>query len=213
MQAAYSPVAVMSTGNWAVPGAPPWSLVLSSTARNLVGLFCGLGVAAIAGGVVLALVAGTVSTSSSHVSGLGSAPVAQPASGSTSGGSPVSRAQALSRTSASYRKLGTALSSYAQTESTCPVGGLACVIKGDKKVMRAFARTAATQRSITMPTAGSKQANLAFIGQLHRGHTIFRSLSEATSAQQYLVRSNAAHIQDYVQRLTRTETKLLSTLE
>ncbi|MEP7022514.1 MAG: DUF4389 domain-containing protein [Actinomycetota bacterium] len=212
----YGPV---STENWAVPGAPPWLLVLSQGARKLVTFFLVIGVVVAIAAAVIVSVAGQTRTSGSVSFGLGTSPSSDGGSGSSSGGgsgsgggSVATKQSAIDQTEGAFRKLEKAVTTFASSEAKCSPGDLTCVTAADHKVAKAFTAMAATERSINMPTPASQQAAAALIKVLHHGNRIFHRLATATSSSQYLDRSGKVKLPTFLSKLSTTYAHLILAL-
>jgi uncharacterized membrane protein YgcG len=215
-----------STDSWAVPGSPPWQLVLSPGARKLVTLFLVLGVLV---AIVVGATTSSLQTTSSHPQstfggGTGSAGGTGsgnggPGSGGSStgtggaGGTPLSRQAALNRTQGQFHTLENAVSAYSTAEGSCGTGDLGCVTRADKKVAKAFAAMAAGQRAMTMPTPGAQAASKALIKVLHKGNRIFHSLGTASSDTQYIQRSEKIKLQTFLGSLGKDYSNLIVAID
>jgi hypothetical protein len=195
--------------------------VLSSGARKLVGLFIGLGPIAIAAVAVIAVVvaSGAKHNAQNALQSLGQ-PTASQGTGNGSGsngsggtgGTQVTKAEGFSRTQGGFRKLATAMESYAKAEGSCGTD-LSCLSKGALSAQKAFAAEADAQRSMLMPTAESRALNAKFISALHRGHDFFHSLSSATDLTKLLDLTTKFPLTSYTSNLSKTYGKLIVALE
>ena len=165
--------------NWRVPGNPPWPLVLSQRARQLLTLFIVLGV--IVGGVY-GVTVGNRTGSRDTVA---------------------SRHTALSKTQAGLTTLGREMTTFGSAAQTCqnnpPV--LACIKSATTKAENAFGDLVSVQEGISMPTPGSKHASAEVVSDLKKGEGIFQRLSSASSAQQYSKIANTSGLQDLLSQL------------
>jgi hypothetical protein len=188
---AYGTPQAMSTTGWSVPGSPPWPLVLSQRAKQLVGLFIGLGVIiAAAYFVFIAVVVG-------HA-----------ASGTES------RAAALSQSEAAFHGLSTSMTAFGTQTTACRTNHhpLPCVIAADRKASAAFAVYASAQGGIGMPTSSTQKASSLMTADATRAQQIFQQLSASTSVAQYEQRVSASNLQQVLTQLQQTYTALETTL-
>jgi hypothetical protein len=218
--AGYGGYGQMATqGQGTLSGPPPWPLVLSSGARKLVGLFIALGPIAAAAVAVIAVVvaSGAKSDAQDALNSLGQ-PTASQGTGSGSGGNggvagiKVTKAQAFSRTQSGFEKLAKDMGAYAKSEGSCSTD-LSCLTKGALAAQKAFAKEAARQRSMIMPTAQSRALNAKFVKDLHKGNAYFHSLSSATSATGLLDLATKFPLTNYTSHLSKDYGKLIVSLE
>jgi hypothetical protein len=197
--------------------------VLSSGARGLVTLILILGVLVAIGEGVATSSLQTASTNPQITFGSGNGQGSGGGSGSASGGSstgtgsggatPVSKQAALNRTEAQFHTLEKAVTAYSRAEGSCPIGGLGCVTRVDKRVARAFAAMAAGQRAIAMPTPAAQTASQAMIKDLHKGNRIFHSLATASSDTQYIQRSEKVKLPAFLSGLATDYSRLVLALD
>jgi len=140
-------------------GGQPWRLVLSSTAKGLVGMFVALGALVFVLYVVLIGVAISSSTT-------------------------VSKAAAELSVKTAYDSLGRTVTSFDSKVSACS-GRLSCVNRVDAQMSTAFATFGAQLHGIAMPTAASSTASATLQSEASQIATDFQQLSTATSASQY----------------------------
>jgi hypothetical protein len=180
----------MSTTGWSVPRSPPWPLVLSQGAKQLVGLFIGLGVIIAAGYFVFIAV------------------VISNASGT------VSRAAALSQSTAAFHGLSTSMTAFGTQTTACRASHspLPCVVAADREASAAFGVYASAQSGIGMPTSSTQKASSLITADATRAQQIFQQLSASTSVAQYDQRANASDLQQVLTQLQQTYTALETTL-
>ena len=130
-----------------------------------------------------------------------------------SGGTPLTRPQALHQTQAAFHKFSDAMTAFAKAEAGCGSGDLTCVTKGALGAQKGFAAMADSLRAMSMPSAASRAANAKFIQDLHKGHTFFHSLSSATTATQYLDRTSAFPLPTYLSKLSKDYGHLIVAIE
>lgn len=188
---AYGAPQAMSKAGWSVPGSPPWPLVLSQGARQLVGLFLGLGVIIAAASFVI--IAVVVSNAQSGT---------------------VSRAAALNQTAAAFHGLSTSMTAFGTQTTACRASHhpLPCVIAADRKAGAAFAAYASEQAAIGMPTSSTQQASSLMTADATRAQQIFQQLSASKSVAQYEQRATASNLQQVLTQLQQTYTALETTL-
>ena len=181
----------MSGAGLSVPGSPPWPLVLSQRAKQLVGLFLGLGV--IIAAAYLVFIAVVVSNAQSSTD---------------------SRAAALSQSAAAFRGLSTSMTAFGTQTTACRTNHhpLPCVIAADRKASAAFAVYASAQGAIGMPTSSTQQASSLMTADATRAQQIFQQLSASKSVAQYEQRVNASNLQQVLTQLQQTYTALATTL-
>ena len=187
---AYGTPQTMSKTGWSVPGSPPWPLVLSQGAKQLVGLFIGLGVIIAAGYFVFIAV------------------VISNASGT------VSRAAARSQSTAAFHGLSTSMTAFGTQTTACRASHnpLPCVIAADRKASAAFGVYASAQSGIGMPTSSTQKASSLITADATRAQQIFQQLSASTSVAQYEQRAKASDLQQVLTQLQQTYTALETTL-
>jgi Domain of unknown function (DUF4389) len=140
-------------------GDQPWRLVLSSSAKRLLGLFLVLGVVLFAGYLV-AIIAATNSS---------------PA---------VSRAEAAFSVEAAYSQLSSTLSGFDSKVSGCQ-GRLSCVNGVDGQMSGAFRSFANEMGGISMPDSASSAAAARVQADAAQAGRDFSQLSTASSVGQY----------------------------
>jgi hypothetical protein len=137
----------------------PWRLVLSSSAKSLVGMFLAIGAALL---VVYGVIIGLAVSSNSTVS----------------------KAEAVASVESSFAALSSTLAGFDAKVAACH-GSLSCVNKVDATMGQAFNNFAQDMQGKPMPTAASRaaaatvQADAAQIGQ------DFQKLATARSVSQY----------------------------
>jgi hypothetical protein len=141
-------------------GDQPWRLVLSSTAKGLLGLFLALGVVLFVGYLVAGIAIG----------------------GSHNG--TVSRAQATTSVEASFAKLSSTLSGFDAKVAGCQ-GKLSCVNKVDAQMSGAFSNFAQDMSGISMPDSTSSAAAARVQADAAQAGRDFSKLSTASSVSQY----------------------------
>ncbi|HEV2373560.1 MAG TPA: DUF4389 domain-containing protein [Streptosporangiaceae bacterium] len=167
---------------WAVPGEPPWRLALSQQARNLVGVFIGLGILFWIGYSVA--IGFAVSQQSSVVS----------------------RQTAINNTQAHYLTLNRSLLSFAQKTQTCQGNSdvLKCVTDVDRQAAAAldeFATSVSSEAMPASPASASAKAS-ALATSASDTATVFRHLSTATSPTQYQSIILSSNLQGLLGRIT-----------
>lgn len=187
--AGYGTAQIMSKAGWSVPGEPPWRLVLSQGARQLVGLFIGLGVLIAAGCVVFIVVVVSHATES--------------------------RAAALTQSVAAFHELSTSMTAFGTQTTACRASHhpLPCVIAADRKASTAFGTYASAQGGIGMPDSSTQQASNLMTSDATRAQQIFQQLSESKNVAQYEQRVSASNLQQVLTQLQQTYTVLVTTLE
>jgi len=140
-------------------GEQPWRLVLSSTAKGLMGMFLALGALVF---VLYAVLIGVAISSSTTVS----------------------KAAAELSVKTAYDSLGQTVTSFDSKVSACS-GRLSCVNRVDAQMSRAFAAFGSQLQGISMPTAASSAASVTLQSDASQIATDFRQLSTASSASQY----------------------------
>jgi hypothetical protein len=188
---AYGAPQAMSEAGWSVPGSPPWPLVLSQRARQLVGLFLGLGV--IIAAAYFVIIAAVVSNTQSSTE---------------------SRAAALNQTAAAFHGLSTSMTAFGTQTTACKTSHdpLPCVTAADRKAAAAFAAYASEQAAIGMPTSSTQQASSQMTADATRAQQIFQQLSASKSVAQYEQRAAASNLQQVLTQLQQTYTSLETTL-
>jgi Domain of unknown function (DUF4389) len=140
-------------------GDQPWRLVLSGTAKGLVGLFLGLGVVLF----VVYLVAIIAASNSNNT---------------------VSRAGATISVEASFAQLSRTLSAFDSKVASCQ-GKLSCVNKVDGQMSGAFSNFAQDMSGISMPDSASSTAAARVQADAAQAGHAFHTLSTASSVGQY----------------------------
>jgi hypothetical protein len=165
---------------WAVPGNPPWPLVLSSGARKLIGLFIALGALLIVGYVVL--IVAVVGSSSS----------------------PLTRADAIISVQSANITLSRTLTAFPAKTSACASSQqpLKCVTNLDKQVASAFDAFGNTVRSTSMPSAAASTTASQLASAAARAGQVFQRLGSATSVAQYQSLANGSNIQQIVDQVS-----------
>ena len=141
-------------------GDQPWRLVLSGTAKRLLGLFLALGVVLFAGYLVAGIAIG-----SSH-------------------NGTVSRAGATISVEASFAKLSSTLSAFDAKVASCQ-GKLSCVNKVDAQMSGAFGGFAQDMSGISMPDSTSSAAAARVQADGAQAGRDFSKLATASSVSQY----------------------------
>jgi hypothetical protein len=141
-------------------GDQPWRLVLSSTAKGLLGLFLALGVVLFVGYLVAGIAIG-----SSH-------------------NGTVSRAEATISVEASFAQLSSTLSAFDSKVTGCQ-GKLSCVNKVDAQMSGAFSNFAQDMSGISMPDSTSSAAAARVQADAAQAGRDFSKLSTASSVSQY----------------------------
>jgi hypothetical protein len=141
-------------------GDQPWRLVLSSTAKGLLGLFLALGVVLFVGYLVVGIAIGTSKNST------------------------VTRAEAAFSVQTSFAKLSSTLSAFDSKVSGCQ-GKLSCVNKVDAQMSGAFSNFAQDMSGISMPDGASSAAAARVQGDAAQAGRDFSKLSTAGSVSQY----------------------------
>ena len=188
---AYGTPQAMSKAGWSVPGSPPWPLVLSQGAKQLVGFFIGLGVLiAVAYFVIIAVVIGHAASSTQ------------------------SRAAALTQSEAAFRGLSTSMTAFGTQTTACKANSdpLRCVTAADRKAGTAFAGYASLQAGIGMPDSSTQQASNLLTSDASRAQQIFQQLSESKTVAQYEKRVSASNLQQVLTQLQQTYSALQATL-
>jgi Domain of unknown function (DUF4389) len=187
---AYGTPQAMSKAGWSVPGSPPWPLVLSREAKQLVGLFIGLGVIIAAGYFVFIAVLVSHATRTE------------------------SRAAARSQSTAAFHGLSTSMTAFGTQTTACRASHnpLPCVIAADRKASAAFGVYASAQSGIGMPTSSTQKASSLIAADATHAQQIFQQLSASTSVAQYEQRANASNLQQVLTQLQQTYTALETTL-
>jgi hypothetical protein len=162
-------------------GDASWRLVLSGTARKLVGVFIVLGVLLAVGVSVL----DTVVLSNSGPSAANA------------------NAQVLSDAVPAT----TAINNYSASVTACK-GSLSCVADLDRQVAAKLTTFAGQLPGIGMPSARAQAADAAMASSVSRTAAIFARLGAATSATQYISLAKAANLEQSVSQLNQAYTNL-----
>ncbi len=140
-------------------GDQPWRLVLSGTAKGLVGMFLAIGVLVAVLWVVLIAVA-------------------------ASSNNTVSKAVAAASVQTAYAKLSTTVGSFDSKVSGCG-GKLSCVNRVDSQMSQSFRTFGSDIQGISMPTPASTAAAGTVQSDADQIGTDFQRLSTASSVSQY----------------------------
>ena len=177
----------MPTTGWLVPGGPPWRLVLSQSSKRLVTFFIVLGVLVMA--VYIAIVVVVASNASSNT---------------------VSRAVALSDTTAAFGKLNTAVGKFGSQTTACSSSStpLRCLTAADQGAGQAFGDFAREQGDIAMPAGPPQDANRQLVAQVSRAQNVFRRLASSNSRAQYLRISSSSGIQQILSQIEQAYQRL-----
>lgn len=140
-------------------GDQPWRLVLSSTAKSLVGMFLAIGV------LVLVLYGVLIGVA-------------------ISANSTVSKAEAELSVKAAYTSLGSTVATFDSAVSGC-AGKLSCVNRVDARMSQAFTKFGSDLHGIAMPTPASTAASATVQSDANQIGTDFQRLSTASSVSQY----------------------------
>jgi len=142
------------------PGRPSWELLLSSGARQLVGLFVVLG---------LILVAATSAVSAVQAT------------------STVSRAESIRHVETAHAALVRATAGFSATMSSCQTKAdpLPCVTAADRAVAQAFGAFGQALRQTAMPSASSSAAASRISSAAAQLQRIFQELGSSSSLGQY----------------------------
>jgi len=177
----------MPTTGWLVPGGPPWRLVLSQSSKRLVTFFIVLGVLVMA--VYIAIVVVVASNASSNT---------------------VSRAVALSETTAAFGKLNTAVGKFGSQTTACRSSStpLRCLTAADQGAGQAFGDFAREQGDIAMPAGAPQDANRQLIAQVSRAQHVFQRLASSNSRAQYLRISRSSGIQQILGQIEQAYQRL-----
>ena len=169
----------LSPSSRAVPGSPPWPLVLSGAARKLVGLFLALGVLGIAAYVVLTVL--VISNSSSSLS----------------------REQAITQVQAAQAQANLTLTRYSSQISACNSASdvLQCATRLDKQAAQALGTFGATVRSMQMPSAPASAAAGHLADAATNAQHAFAQLGAATSISQYESIENSVNFQQLTSQI------------
>jgi uncharacterized protein DUF4389 len=172
----------------AAPGASQWQLILTNSARRLVGMFIGLGVVLLIAYVLLfALVIG---------------------------GGAVNRAVALSEVNSAYSKFSASASSFASATAACQNSSqqLTCVTSADRTIAGSLGTFADAVRSIDMPagTATTQANQLASVAS--QAQQALEQLGNSTSVSQYEQIVQSTHLQSLLSQLDRDYLALGRTL-
>lgn len=181
----------VQTASWSVPGSPPWRLVLSQAAKQLITLFIVLGTILLAAYIAIAAVAVSNARNST-----------------------ANRADALSQTNSAFNKLSASMTTFSSQTTACKAREqqLRCVTTADSRAGQAFGAFARDQAAVDMP-AGSPQATASQLiaGADHAQH-IFQQLAAATSVAQYEQTANAANLQQVLDQIELAYRHLQTTL-
>ena len=177
----------MPTTGWLVPGGPPWRLVLSQSSKRLVTFFIVLGVLVMA--VYIAIVVVVVSNASTNT---------------------VSRAVALSETTAAFGKLNTAVGKFGSQMTACSSSStpLRCLTAADQGAGQAFGDFAREQSDIAMPAGAPQNANRQLVAQVSRAQHVFQRLASSNSRAQYLRISSSSGIQQILHQIEQAYQRL-----
>jgi hypothetical protein len=156
-------------------GEPDWQLVLSGTARKLVGGFLVLGVLLAVGLTVVEVVA-------------------------SPGKSGTSVAQANSAVLADAAPATAAINDYSANVSACK-GSLTCVEGVDRQVAAKLSTFAKQLPAIGMPSAKAQAADAAMASSVSHTAALFNRLAAASTATQYIREAGAAVLQQSVNQL------------
>jgi Domain of unknown function (DUF4389)/Pericardin like repeat len=151
-------------------GPVSWRLVLSSTARQLVGLFVVVGLVAWAGITAANIVAAS---------------------------SGVSRVQAINHVQNAHATLAKATSDFGTTMSSCQQQSnpLPCVTRADQAVAQAFGTFGQSVRENGMPSASSAAAADRIASAAAQLQRIFSELASASSLAQYQQTIQSSNLQ------------------
>jgi hypothetical protein len=140
-------------------GDQPWRLVLSSTAKGLVGMFLAIGVLVfVLYGVLIGVAISANST--------------------------VSKAEAELSVKTAYTSLGSTVATFDSAVSSC-AGKLSCVNRVDARMSQAFAKFGSDLHGVAMPTPASSAASATVQSDANKIATDFQRLSTASSVSQY----------------------------
>jgi hypothetical protein len=162
-------------------GDASWRLVLSGTARKLVGGFIVLGVLLWVGSSVLDTVALNHSVPSA--------------------------ANANAQILSDAVPVTTAINNYSANVKTCK-GSLSCVEGLDRQVAAKLNTFAEQLPGVGMPSAQAQAADAAMVSSVSRTAAIFARLGAATTATQYISLANAAGLEQSVSQLNQAYTNL-----
>ncbi len=140
-------------------GDQPWRLMLSSTAKSLVGMFLAIGVLVF---VLYGVLIGVAISSSSTVS----------------------KAEAELSVKTAYASLGSTVATFDSAVSSC-AGKLSCVNRVDARMSQAFAKFGSDLHGVAMPTPASSAASATVQSDANKIATDFQRLSTASSVSQY----------------------------
>ena len=162
------------------PPADPWRLVLSSSARTLVGCFLGIGVLVLGGGIAsdAALVTNVVS-----------------------------KAQAYNQVQAAITPVTKAEDSAASSLQACG-SNLSCVTKIDAQLAGAYTTFASKLPSIGMPNSQDSALAAQTATDANKVGAVYASLGKATSATQYETIATASSTTSAVNALKNDLTNL-----
>ena len=170
-------------GSWPAPGpAGPaadlsWRLVLSDTAKRLIGLFLGLGVIGLIAYIVIIVVATSSSVSTE-----------------------VTRRNAITQVQADNATLSRTLSPLGNQTAACQSSQdpLHCVKALDRKVGGAFHTFASNVRSTAMPTGTATTAASQLAGASDQAGNLFQRLGSAKTAAQYQSIVSSSNVEQIV---------------
>jgi Domain of unknown function (DUF4389) len=174
-------------GGWAAPEpvgpaghALRWWLVLSDTAKRLVGLFLGLGVLGLIAYVVIIVVV---------------------ASGGVS--NEVTRQHAISSVQSDNATLSKTLTPLASKTAACQTSQnpLHCITALDRNVGRAFHTFASSVRSTAMPSGPATGAASRLADASDQAGTVFQKLGTARSTAQYQSIVSSSNIEQIVRQV------------
>jgi len=166
---AAAPAPAAPGGPWPGPGGAAghelsWRLVLSDTAKRLIGLFLALGVLGLIAYIVIIVVAvsGGVSTE-------------------------VTRQNAINQVQADNATLSKTLTPLASKTAACQSSSdpLHCITALDRNVGRAFHTFGSGIRSTDMPTGSATAAASKLAGAADQAGNVFQRLGTAQTAEQY----------------------------
>jgi hypothetical protein len=180
----YQPGAPGAAGGWPAPGpggaAGPelrWRLVLSDTAKRLIGLFLGLGVLGLIAYIVIIVVvaSGGVSTE-------------------------VTRQNAINSVQSDNATLSKTLTPLASKTAACQSSQdpLHCITALDRNVGRAFHKFADGVRTTAMPTGSATGAASRLAGASDQAGNVFQKLGTAQTAEQYQSIVSSSNVEQIV---------------
>jgi Domain of unknown function (DUF4389) len=180
----YQPGAPGAAGGWPAPGLGGaaghelrWRLVLSDTAKRLVGLFLGLGVLGLIAYIVIIVVvaSGGVSTE-------------------------VTRQNAINSVQSDNATLSKTLTPLASKTAACQSSQdpLHCITALDRNVGRAFHKFADSVRTTAMPTGSATDAASRLAGASDQAGNVFQKLGTAQTAEQYQSIVSSSNVEQIV---------------